>query len=767
MLDLHRFCRDMSDPKSSLRREAEGCIGRIAACLDRPSAGTAARLELWREDFRVIYGEISLSAHKRLDPAALLRSCGLDPGPEAGWEMRMQKLVFAIQTYFSILVKVAAAAALGADLRDREGVLRGTFARERGVINYCEEDWYVWPAEERGMDQVLAAASDQVSRYVREAVPVPPERDDVKRLYEVLIPAQLRHALGEYNTPDWLAEYTLERALTLDGRGVEALRIADPACGSGTFLVQALARKRRAGCPPGQLLSTVRGYDINPLAVLAARTNCLLAVLDLLEKEGGPVELPVYRSDALALPEDVSRADLAVGNPPWVNWEYLPPAYRARSQHLWAAYGLVDAKGPSLSFLKEDISALITCTVMDRLVAEGGTLAFVLRQGLFKSARNGAGFRRFRLPDGRGIRVLGVEDLSGLKVFDGAAAGASLFFARKGEDTVYPVPYTLWEKTGRGPVDPGASLPQALTRAERREQRAAPASSSDPASPWLTAPAEELEGLGRVLGSNSYRARTGVFTGGANAVYWLEVCGAEKDLVRVSNIQARAKRKTEQVETELEPAYLYPMLKGGGIRRWRTGWDAYLLCPHTARTRQRPIPWEELTLQCPRTAAYLSFFREILDQRKGFAGWERAIQREAFHAVLRVGPYTFAPWKVVWKYIATEFVCAVIGAVDDPYLGRKLLLPNEKVMYVATDCREEAYYLCGLLSSTPVARCVRAYMNPTSISAHVLERLRLPSYDPDSPLHREIARLCMEGHAGEDAERCVREIDRLISKLYQ
>ena len=499
--------------------------------------------------------------------------------------------------------------------------------------------------------------------------------------------------------------------------------------------------------------------------MLTARSNCLLAVRDLLGAEAAA--LPVDLADALDPAEDAPRADLVVGNPPWVNWEYLPPAYRERSQALWDRYGLVSARGPELSFLKEDISVLMTCVAADRLLAEGGALALVLRQGVFKSARNGAGFRRFRMPDGCGLRVLRVEDLSALKAFPGATGPTALFFARKGEDTVYPVPYAVWEKVGRGPIDAFVPLSRAMERVKIVEQQAVPASAEDPTSPWLTAPAEELSGLGQLLGSNPYRARTGVFTGGANAVYWLSVHSAADGLVRVSNLVDRAKRKTARVEAELEPDCLYPMLKGGNIRRWRTGYDAYLLCPHTARTRQFPIPWETLRRDCPRTADYLASFREVLDRRKGFAGWERAIQRQAFHAVLRVGAYTFAPWKVVWKYIATEFVCAVVGTVHDPWLGERLLLPNEKVMYVATACEEEAYYLCGVLSSTAVARCVRGYMRPTSISAHVLEKLGIPGYDGDAPLHREIARLCREGHRAEDVFPYIREIDNLTEMLYR
>ncbi len=62
------------------------------------------------------------------------------------------------------------------------------------------------------------------------------------------------------------------------------------------------------------------------------------------------------------------KADIVVGNPPWVNWEYLPQKYKAKSQHLWPEYGLFNAKGRDLSFSKEDISILVTYVVIDRFL---------------------------------------------------------------------------------------------------------------------------------------------------------------------------------------------------------------------------------------------------------------------------------------------------------------------------------------------------------------------------------------------------------------
>ena len=122
----------------------------------------------------------------------------------------------------------------------------------------------------------------------------------------------MRHDLGEYYTPDWLAELVLDE-LGYDGNPDK--RLLDPACGSGTFLVMALNRVRtwydahRHECGFGEdallrkILHNVIGFDLNPLAVMAARTNYLLAVRELL-RHAGAVELPVYLCDAIMTPSE-------------------------------------------------------------------------------------------------------------------------------------------------------------------------------------------------------------------------------------------------------------------------------------------------------------------------------------------------------------------------------------------------------------------------------------------------------------------------------
>lgn len=798
MINLYLLCAELKDKKSPFGHKTQSLISDIYDFLIHPSAKTAASIAGWKEDFRYIYGDINtnLSSNSRLDKMGLLSRYHIYNISEERSTESLQMLFLAIQTFFSLLTKYIMADILRGireegDFGHKE-ILLGKFAEAYGIHNYCHEDWYCWPVYEldNGFGKVLDEMVIQLERYRTSVSPDEFRQnnncDFIKQIYEAVIPGELRHALGEYYTPDWLAEATLNNVLPgFSERAVEKLSILDPTCGSGTFLMKAILYKRKSGCGLKDILGTVSGIDINPLAVLTAGTNYLLSVIDLLDGKTD-IHIPVYKADILRLAEsadvtddpvvsgrktvrDLKKADIVIGNPPWVNWEYLPEEYRRQSKHLWLDYGLFSSSGRELSFAKEDISVLVTYIVMDKFLKDGGRIAFVIRQGIFKSARNGVGFRRFKIRDDVPIKVWKAEDLSQIRVFENVAAKTAVFYAQKGRENRYPVPYYLWEKRAdvrKCTFGAYSQLSEVMRQISVTQQYAMPAVPDDGTSPWITAPEQGLRRLTKILGTNEYRARTGVFTGGANAVYWLRVNSGAKGCVTVTNIVDRAKRRVERITTEIEDTYVYPLLRGRDVSKWNTHYDTYLLCPHTAQTRMWPVPQKQLQTASPKTYDYLCHFREELDERNGFAGWEREIQRQEFHAVLRVGEYTFSKYKVVWKYIAREFVCAVIGTVRDACLGEKLLLPNEKIMYVGTDDETEAYYLCGILSSSPVAECIKAYMNPTSISAHVLDKLNIPRYDMSNKLHIEIAALCREGHGKTDIAPYVRRIDELAAVLY-
>ena len=59
-------------------------------------------------------------------------------------------------------------------------------------------------------------------------------KDLLKDMYHNLLPKEIRHNLGEYYTPDWLAEFLINE-MNIDYSKNQSF--LDPNCGSGTFIV--------------------------------------------------------------------------------------------------------------------------------------------------------------------------------------------------------------------------------------------------------------------------------------------------------------------------------------------------------------------------------------------------------------------------------------------------------------------------------------------------------------------------------------------------
>jgi hypothetical protein len=246
------------------------------------------------------------------------------------------ELLFAVHTYYAVFMKMLAAeivasfsplgtstlkkliaAPTSVKLRDELSNLeQGGIWSQLGIRNFLEGDIFSWYIDAWNDDcsDAVRAMTQSFDQFDPTTLSVDPaeSRDLLKQLYQQLFPKSVRHDLGEYYTPDWLAEHTLNE-LGYDGNPDK--RLLDPACGSGTFLVMALNRvktwydEHRHGCGFGEdellrkILRNIIGFDLNPLAVMAARTNYLMAIRDLL-RHGGDVELPIYLCDSIMTPQD-------------------------------------------------------------------------------------------------------------------------------------------------------------------------------------------------------------------------------------------------------------------------------------------------------------------------------------------------------------------------------------------------------------------------------------------------------------------------------
>lgn len=86
----------------------------------------------------------------------------------------------------------------------------GGLFREYGIRNFLEGDFFGWylSAWDDDLYHELRRMVQRLSQYDPGSLELAPEhaRDLLKNLYHYLLPREIRHDLGEYYTPDWLAE---------------------------------------------------------------------------------------------------------------------------------------------------------------------------------------------------------------------------------------------------------------------------------------------------------------------------------------------------------------------------------------------------------------------------------------------------------------------------------------------------------------------------------------------------------------------------------
>jgi hypothetical protein len=172
--------------------------------------------------------------------------------------------------------------------------------------------------------------------------------DIVGYIYEDLIPAEERHQMGQFYTPQPIAE--LIARWCIDGN--PSALVLGPGCGSGTFEVEAywllsqLKTGRKRGIPPGKeahesILEQIYAVDINPFPtqltamnlamknVRAPTTEANIVTADFFSITPGQKVIAPYsimtpsgpKHKEIVFPEDF---DVVMGNPPYTRWGEIP-----------------------------------------------------------------------------------------------------------------------------------------------------------------------------------------------------------------------------------------------------------------------------------------------------------------------------------------------------------------------------------------------------------------------------------------------------------
>ncbi len=868
------------------------------------------KIRMLFEEWRTLYGQVADLSQEQLNSInGTLRFAHANNSSE------VSERLFVVHTYNCLLAKLLAAEIVAAHglasgnvfaadmiaIHDNRELLtrlendieHGGFFDAVGIHGFVEEAIFSWYLDVASHEEHRATICDAIRSVLTGIALYRTDnlehvRDVLRDFYQDLVPDLLRKALGEFYTPEWLVDFTLDHADVDDWPQV---RLLDPTCGSGSFLVEAIHRKRRAAVRQGMnasdtikmLMTSVWGFDLNPMAVQVARTNFLMAIADLLkETPGQEIELPILLADAVYSParlpdsteevveyhigsqrsnlrivlpvalafdrttlDDVFAVmgelvdddadygecesqlldrnvvakermdawspllrdtytqvlnlhrrdwngiwfrivrnffwsatagsfDVIVGNPPWVRWSKLPPAYRERAKPTCEQYDIF-SDTPHHGGNELDISGMITYTTADKWLKAEGTLAFVITQTHFQSPSS-QGFRRFRITQTDYLTPSSVDDMKALKPFPGVANKTAVAVFRKTRTPPqYPIPYRVWiPKTGKPQVVP-SELSQEEVIADRIEpmiHEANPVTGGD--SPWSILSPGRFPLVSSVAGRSGWvHGRKGITTD-LNAIYfvYIEDYSTEHDLVRVrTRPEAGRARVGRPRSFWVEPGLLYPLLKGAAdfdSCQVAPKKELYAFVPNEGITRGA-LKLAEIAMnrQYARTKAYFKEYERWLKRR---STWRARMAGAPFYAIYNVGSYTFSPYKVVWAEQSQRFKAAVIASGNVPLVGSRPYVPDHKVFFVEFNDEMSAYYLCGMLTSSLVKEFIESH-NISIQVGNIFKHMNLPQMDARDPEHGNLAALTKAAHtANDDAQRrearndVARVADRILLK---
>ncbi|WP_219845165.1 N-6 DNA methylase [Paenibacillus sp. PCH8] len=292
------------------------------------------KIKMIFEEWQTLFGQVSDLTHgQKIQISKIIQ---FEFPTEFPHDLTIPGSLFIIHTYNSLVIKLLAAevvSAHGLSSRDvfsqtiatysddkllrelSEQIEKGLLFESAGIKGFIEEAIFSWYVDICHLPEykanVLALIRDiliKISFYRADTLTEMRTRDVLKGFYQNLVPDALRKSLGEFYTPDWLVEFTLNK---LDSPNWLNDRILDPTCGSGSFLLEVIRRIRSHAVKVGIkdedilriLTENVWGFDLNPLAVQTSRVNYLIAIADLLQSSRGKIiELPILLADAIYSP---------------------------------------------------------------------------------------------------------------------------------------------------------------------------------------------------------------------------------------------------------------------------------------------------------------------------------------------------------------------------------------------------------------------------------------------------------------------------------
>ncbi len=425
----------------------------------------------------------------------------------------------------------------------------------------------------------------------------------------------MKKQVGQVFTPLNWAKWLINKWGIFDA-WIDGAHVCDPTAGQGIFALAMLHIARNRGIPiTSERLSRITLIEMIPTHLKHFKREV---------RREFNIDFPaaqVFCKDIITKKHD-EKYDILIGNPPWANFGDLPAAYKKVIKPFFIQEGLVDNKQQLLlGSSRVDMAALVLKVVVGKLLNQNGLGYFYLPTSLFFGESAHRGFRNYKA-DYRHFAIDNVYEFSTTTVFEGVST--SYCCARIHADKKQKFPVTYYRESEGNWV----------------EYKAVPFENQN--APWRI-----VQNIDELKTDNSLeisltpeqKPRQGVNTCGANNIFIYE-----------------------HKPSHLPEHLLFPLATKEIWRQDKSSPHRWIMLPYCRETG-KPLTHEQIQ-KYDTLCSYLQNFRDVLRDRKGTM-LQTFISRGNWWAMLGVGPYSFAPFKVMWEaYGRNKFNPMVLSSVD-------------------------------------------------------------------------------------------------------
>ena len=471
----------------------------------------------------------------------------------------------------------------------------------------------------------------------------------------------------------------------LVGMNITPGAIVEPTCGIGGFL--------RASVQAFSNCESVLGFEINPDYTKKAQRI-----------EGASVECQdFFAKNWSATINILLEPILVIGNPPWVtnsSMGALGGTNLPIKSNFHGRKGFDALTGKS----NFDISEWILLHLLALLSGRSAVLAMLCKTAVARKVIQQAWQLNFQ------IQQSAIYSIDAIEYF-GAAVDACLLVcvlkpgAHSRECDVY--------------ANLAAYRPDSVVALHNRR---------------LVANAHEIALYDRLYGKSSFRWRSGI----------------KHDCSRIMELRPKGGGVYENgwgERVELEPTYLFPMLKSSELAKGKIDPSRYML------VTQRNVGEDTAKIKqiAPLTWAYLQDNGDYLDRRAS-----SIYRKRPRFSVFGVGDYVFAPWKVAISGFYKRLDFRVVGPVNS-----KPVVFDDTCYFLHCQSKSDAASLAKILQSDLATGFFNLYIfwdAKRPITAEILGSLNLDviSQELGIPLPRKQSKKAKELKEADDSHQCSR-----------